>query len=838
MVFFFLIGLFLLFFLDNCAICISSQKLSLNGTWDIYQVEGNIKTKGEIPGGVHSALLQAGLIPDPYYGTNEDKVQWVAEHDWAFSREFHLDSSFLEHKDIYLEIENPDTFCEFKINGNVVGTSDNMFYAYRFDIKDHLKPGENSIEILFKSPLKAAREQRKKYERYYPALDYQINQNLVRKVQCHTGWDWGIRLPVSGITDDISILATNNPVIEHVYTKQKHEKNRCEVIVSIELLAKREGRTQLTVSLAGQKKNLSYNYTAGSNKTQASFIIDNPQLWWPVGYGQQHLYDLEVSQENQIIKRKIGLRKIELIRETDKIGTSMMFRVNGIDVFCKGANWIPCDALMNRQKPEKYKYLLESAILANMNMIRVWGGGYYEKDVFYQLCDQLGLLVWQDMMFSCATYPASKTFLASVHKEIEYQAKRLKDYACIAIWCGDNECLGALNWYEESKKDKPFYIEQWGKLNECRSKALLNVDPTLHYWPSSPSDGPGLDLNDWDDDKKGDMHYWQVWHGGKPFEAFYDVTPRFCSEFGYQSLPSMESISSFAPKDQLDTESEVFKTHQKSKGNRFIIEMFERYFKSPKDFESTVYLSQLQQAKAIKTACEYWRSTKPTCQGILYWQLNDNWPVCSWSSIEYNGNWKQLHYQVKRFFAPVMSCLIPKGEKYELFCISDLLTETNVTISFEVYDFNGKLLTGKTIDYKAQKQSSKLLEYFSKSQLPLKPDQCFAVVKTTAKTPEKTYTHENTVFFTEEKNCQFQLANIKTDIEKIGDYYQIKLTTDKPAFFVVLETPGIKGIFSDNSFTLTPENPKLITFKPIEYRSKVKLEAVLNIMHLKNSYNY
>ncbi|MHC4258411.1 MAG: glycosyl hydrolase 2 galactose-binding domain-containing protein [Planctomycetota bacterium] len=255
--------------------CQSLENFNLSGTWEMSQVNGAIQTTGEIPGGIHSALLKAGLIPDPYYGTNEEKVQWVAEHDWTVSRRFHLDPSFLEYRDIYLQIKNPDTFCEFKINGKRVGTSDNMFYAYTESVKDHLRPGENSIEILFKSPLKAARKEKEKHDRYYPALDHQINQNLIRKVQCHTGWDWGIKLPVSGITDTICLLATNDPLIEHIYTAQQHQNNRCEVIVTVELSAQRKGQTQLTFQLAGQEKTVSYDYRDGVNTIQTSFIIEN-----------------------------------------------------------------------------------------------------------------------------------------------------------------------------------------------------------------------------------------------------------------------------------------------------------------------------------------------------------------------------------------------------------------------------------------------------------------------------------------------------------------------------------------------------------------------------------
>ncbi len=810
------------------------QTVDLKGTWQISQVDGSIKTTGEIPGGIHSALYEAGLIEDPYFGTNEEKIQWVAEYDWKVSRKFTIDPLLPAYQDIYLEVKNPDTFCEFRVNGKLVGTSDNMFVAFKARVKKYLIPGENNIEILFHSPLKAAAKQREKYEKPFPSQ--QGDFNYVRKVQCHNGWDWGIKMPVSGITDEIRLVAVNGPMIEHVYASQKHDKGSCEVTVNIELLARSAGQQKLAVRLAGQDKELNCTYKYGMNKYQVSFQINNPDLWWPAGYGDQNLYELEVVNKDQIVKRSIGLRKLELVDEDDKYGTSMKFRINDVDIFCKGANWIPCDAFMNRQTDEKYEYLLKSMVEANMNIVRAWGGGYYERDIFYDTCDRIGLLVWQDMMFSCATYPGDKDFLASVEKELKYQVKRIYDHPSIVIWCGDNECVGAIGWYEESRSDRPYYEKEWSKLNDARQKALQEIYPEARYWPSSPSDGKGLGSDGWSDDTKGDMHYWEVWHGGKAFEAFYDVNPRFCSEFGYQSLPSMESVESFAPADQLDVESEVFTVHQKSKGNKYIIQMFERYFQSPKDFQSTLYLSQLQQAKAIKTASEYWRSIKPVCQGIIFWQLNDNWPVCSWSSIEYNGNWKQLHYQAKQFYAPVMSCAIPKDGKYELYCVSDLLTEADVEIKVDIYDFNGNILKEKTHNVKAAKQSSTALEAISAAKLPVDPGQCFAVLKTTASANGKTYSHENTIFFTEEKNCGLMPAKIETKVSEVNGKYQVELTTDKPAFFVVLETPGIKGIFSNNSFTLLPGEPKTVEFVPVEYRSRVKFGKVLKVMHLRETY--
>ena len=813
----------------------SMSQLDLSGTWNIEQVNGTVKTTGAMPGGIHSALYENGIIVDPYYGTNEEKIQWVAEQDWIVSREFEVDPSLLAYQDIYLEIKNPDTFCEFKINGKLVGTSDNMFCAFKTLVKEQLQPGKNTIEILFKSPLKVATQVRQEYDRHYPSQ--QGDFNYIRKVQCHNGWDWGIKMPVSGITDEIFLTGVNGPMVEMVYTDQKHAKGVCTVEVNVELSSQRQGQTKLKLKLADQEKDIICNYNKGINKFQETFTIVEPKLWWPAGYGDQNLYELEVINSDQIVKRMLGLRKLELVNEDDKYGTSMMFRINDVDVFCKGANWIPCDAFMNRQTDEKYEYLLSSAVDANMNMIRAWGGGYYERDIFYQTCDKLGLLVWQDMMFSCATYPAGDKYLESVKKEIEYQTKRLYDRPSVVIWCGDNECVGAIGWFDDSKNDRPFFEKEWSKLNDARSGAFLSVYPDAKYWPSSPCDGKGLGSDGWTDDTKGDMHYWEVWHGGKAFDAFYEVKPRFCSEFGYQSLPSMESVESFAPKDQLDVESEVFTVHQKSKGNHYIIEMFERYFHSPKDFESTLYLSQLQQAKAIKTACEHWRSTKPVCQGTLFWQLNDNWPVCSWSSIEYNGNWKQLQYQARRFYAPVMSCAIHEKDHFNLYCVSDLLADARTDLDIMIYDFDGKLIKELHKNMIIPKQSSTAFESLSPAKLEIDPKKHFAVLKTTAAADGKIYSHENTLFFTEEKNCGLMPADIKTEVSKVDDNYQVTLTTDKPAFFVTLETPGIKGIFSDNSFTLMPNEPKTITFRLVKYRSEVKFEEVLRVMDLRETYN-
>ena len=815
------------------------QIIDLHGKWDILEKNGNIKTAGELPGDVHSALLQAGIIEDPYYGDNENKVQWVSEKDWIFKRTFNILPRTLAYEDIYLDVTGPDTICEYKINDSVVGISDDMFLRYRFGIKPHLKSGDNTIEISFESPRKKAVELMDFYKGEFPgAACTDRGFNLIRKVQCHGGWDWGIKIPSCGITDQINIVATDIPRIEQVYTDYKLSADKCETAVIVELNAKKSGKDTLTIEFDAQKKIIAYDYTPGMNVVKAEFTVKNPKLWWPVGYGPQNLYSFNVLSGGRKVTKKIGFRKLEFISKDDQFGKSMLFRVNDKDVFCKGANWIPCDAMANRQTPEKFEHLLDSAVKANMNMLRVWGGGNYEKDVFYELCDQKGILIFQDMMFSCSLYPTDKKFLDNVAKEIEYQTKRLKSYACIVLWSGDNECLNyALNWFGGSDEKNKLNKANWLKLNDVRKQAYLTADGTRMYWPSSPSNGAQAYDDQRDDYARGDTHNWDVWHGGKPFDYYYTIQPRFCSEFGFQSFPSMETISTFAPRDQWASESQVMKVHQKNgNGNRNITNTFKLYFNEPKDFESMVYLSQLQQALAIKTGAEYWRSIKPICQGILFWQLNDNWPVCSWSSIEYNGNWKQLNYQAKRFFAPVMSCVIKKDELYILHCVSDLLEPIDSEIRLSFYDLDGKSIKNLNWQTKASAQSAMKIAELTASDLPLAAEKCFAILTTTYAVNNEKVEHVETILFTEPKNYDLPQADVITGIKSRNGTYEIRLTSTKPALYVTLETPGIKGIFSENSFTVVPGSGKIVTFAPNKACSIADLNGILKITHLRQTY--
>lgn len=830
--------------------------LSLEGEWKLSPNNPKKVLKAKLPGDVHSALIKQGVIPDPYVGKNEELVQWVGEQDWVYSREFDVSPEMLEYDSVYLNLSMVDTFANVYINEQLAGDTANMFRRYRFEIKPFLKPGKNSIKILLFSPVKIA--EAKSLAQDYP-VPYSSNNliphmNLIRKVQCHAGWDWGVCLLVMGVYGDLSIHGVNYARLEHVYTEQIHTKDACTVKVTAEIMALKDVDTYFNVKIGDQEKHARVKLRKGLNKVNSEIHIANPRLWWPVGYGEQPLYEMEIKTAGQKVKKKIGLRKLEVVNEAPFAGQGkgLVFRINGVDVFCKGANWIPVDGLPERQTEEVYRDLLDSAVDANMNMLRVWGGGQYEKDIFYRLCDEKGILVWQDLMFACSLYPADNEFIKNVYQEVLYQTKRLRDHPSLVLWCGDNEVLGALNWYEISRVNRDFYLAAYLKLNEALKQGVNEGDPTRIFWPSSPCGGPGdFSSDNWVNDQSGDMHFWSVWHGNKPFSAFYSASPRFCSEFGFQSFPSLTSVKKYIGENESNVTSPGMEFHQRNYGgNARIVSTFCRYFRMPAKFEDYLYLSQLQQALAIKTAVEYWRHLKPRCMGTLYWQLNDNWPVSSWSSIEYGGKWKQLHYQAKRFYAPVIGLAFQQKvrlmlsdkkwhnlEKVEVWCVSDLLKNATVRADVKLIDFNGKVVKAweKFISLPEQDKAP-IVDFTINPENP-KIRKMFLSIEIDAKSGNKTYQHSNTHFMVPYKNCELPDAKVKKVIMKVGKKWKIMLEADKPAFFVTLDSGKIPGRFSDNSFTLLAGKDKIIEFFPKNPDITLpELQKALKVKHLRETY--
>ena len=774
----------------SVALC---AEIDLGGEWRLEGVDQSgapVRCAAKVPGDVHSTLLKAGLMPDVYYARNEEKTLWVARQDWTFSREFDADAALLAHREIVLRLEDCDTFCTVSVNGREVGRTADRFQRYTFDVKPFLKEGKNAIAAHFESPVRKADEQRAKIGRAYPMsnVPWAKNQALIRKPAFSGGWDWGPELETMGFCGKVALIASDAPRIDYVYTDQRFtdDMSHCTLTVFADLS----------------------DGTCVTNVVE----IDNPPLWWPNGAGEQRFYTFTVDVNGEKVTRRIGLRKIEVLNERSvskngKDELSLVFRVNNRRLFMKGANWIPCDAYESRQTPDKYRDLLVSARDANMNMIRVWGGGQYERDCFYDMCDELGILLWHDMMCSCAVYPGDDWFLDEIRAELAHQLRRLRDHASIAMWCGDNECLGAIRWFEETRKNQDFYREQWIRRSKMQGEMVAKYDPGRAYWPSSPCCGPGDFGNAWKDDSKGDMHNWNVWHENKPFEDYYNYTPRFCSEFGYQSFPSMEVASTFASVEQILSRGPDYEWHQKNPGgNRRIRESLVRYFPAAKDAPSEMLLSQFQHGMAMKMACEGWRAQRPRCMGTLFWQLNDDWPVASWSSIEYGGKWKSVQHMARRFFAPVAVVGGPDGAVKVL---NDTAESVGGEVVLEYWTYGGRI--AKTERFAVAAPPDSATKVGEMHDIGTDAEPVFAVM--TLKTFDGAEFVNDWHF---RKYVDAPLADARVDIRIIPtterNGFKVRLSASAPAFFVWANAEGLRGEFDDNAFTLLPGRPRTLTF--------------------------
>jgi beta-mannosidase len=807
------------------------KKLDLTGRWTLATRNNEHAVTARLPGDTISALLAARRIPDPYWADKEGALQWIGREDWVYERTFRVPAALLKEDSVFLHADSIDTVARVFINGQCAATTDNMFVRVRAEVKPLLRPGVNTIRVEIESPEKRAALLASRLPYPVPHTVYPVqsrHRNLLRKVQCHAGWDWGPCLMVSGIYGAFYLGATSLGRIEYVATTQRHARRSVAVDVEVEVLSPSGGDSLLEIELGDARHAEPAKLVPGTNRLKATVRVTDPRLWWPNGYGGQPLYPLVVRVGGDEVRKRIGLRTIEVVTTPDKHGVPVTFRVNGVDIFAKGANWIPCDALPQRQSREVLDGLLSSAARAHMNMLRVWGGGQYESADFYELCDEKGLLVWQDFMFACALYPATPDFLESVGAEVRHQVRRLRDHACIALWCGNNENVGALNWFEESRRNRDRYVVDYDRLNEgVIGRTVGACDPTRLFWPSSPCGGRGDYSDCFHVDNRGDMHCWTVWHEGKPFEAYHEVAPRFCSEFGFQSFPALETIKTFAPPEQWNVTAPVMEWHQRHpNGNTRIVETFARYFRMPDRFADFVYLSQVQQAVAIQTAVEHWRRQRPRCMGALYWQLNDVWPVCSWSSLDYGGKWKLLHHAARRFFAPVaLSVRQDADGGVEVWGVNDRREPVRGTARAELRDFSGRVLRAWRLAVRLPAGRARRLVRWNLAGIAPHPETVFLQVEFDSS--------RATHFFAPFKRCELAEPRIRM---KTLPGLRVRLETDRPAFFVRLNADGIRGEFDDNAFTLLPGRPRTLVFTPEQDTTLRALKASLSVCHLRGTY--
>ncbi|GLX77358.1 beta-mannosidase [Thalassotalea insulae] len=688
-----------------------SNTLCLNGSWQFRQAGDENWLPANVPGCNFTDLLKNGVISDPFYRDQEAQLQWIEHQDWHYRKQFNVTQALLALDEVELVIDGLDTYCQVYLNNHLIHRNDNMFVGYRIGCKQWLEPGENELRLEFRSPINEVMPTFNRNGFTYPAENDKSQERLsvfTRKAPYHYGWDWGPRFVTSGIWRKIKLQGIEKARIENVNVKQiqvSEEVAKLSFDISLQNYQAFSG--QLTVSclnIDGITAQISL-VSAEQQTFQLSLNIEHPKLWWPNGLGEPFLYQFEVelADNGQVIDSQlldIGVRTIEVVNQPDQHGESFYLKVNGVPTFMKGANYIPSDSFLPRVNEQKYQQIFTDAVAANMNMLRVWGGGIYENDEFYRLADQHGILIWQDFMFACSLYPGDSDFIENVKQEVTYNMKRLRNHACLALWCGNNETeMGIEFWqwpetfnysdelYQRLKQDYDLLFKS------VLPELVADLDEQRFYFSSSP-------IGFWEnkaDDNRGDNHYWGVWHGEEPFSEFKNRVPRFMSEFGFQSFPLLASVKNYSSEQDWQLDSKVMKTHQKHpRGNSLIKQYMQQEYREPKDFEYFLYLSQVQQGLGMKVAFEAHRSAMPFCMGSLYWQFNDCWPVASWSGIDYYGRWKALHYQAKRSFAPITVFIDQQDGQLLTNIVSDALTATKCQLTERVLTLDGEVLYSRS----------------------------------------------------------------------------------------------------------------------------------------------
>lgn len=837
----------------------------LNLDWQFREAGTNKWNPAEVPGCVHADLLRNGKIVDPFYRNNEKVLQWIDKKDWEYKTTFELSKEVVNNAVVQLKFDGLDTYADVYINGHKVLSADNMFRTWVADIKEHVKAGENELKVYFHSPITVGLQKLEKNGFTIPALlDFaeigglekdQILRPFSRKAQYHYGWDWGPRFVTSGIWRPVSLGSYNTSKISDVYYHQAEVNDKVAKIntyVEIDGLAE-EDLTLIIKDRISEKLFVSkiVSIKKGANTFEIPFEIKNPNLWWTNGLGEQHLYDMEASLVKGDItvsskSDKIGIRSIKVIEKSDADGkgTCLYFELNGVPVFMKGANHIPNDMFADRFTKDVYNHEIQSAADANMNMIRVWGGGIYENDYFYQLCDEKGLLVWQDFMFACGMYPGDEAFLENVKQEAIDNVKRLRNRPCIALWCGNNEIdmqwdNSNPNGYKYGMAKAPEEQKEilWKNYEKIFKSILPDVvakyDIGKDYRHSSPMvPTPGQHATKGRFTNEGDVHDWSVWHQRKPFENYAKTVGRFMSEYGFQSFPEMESIEKYAFPEDHDINSTVMKSHQRSGiGNEVIKQYMEMYYNVPEKFEDFIYLGQVMQAEGLKIGIEAHRNVMPYNMGSLYWQINDCWPVASWASIDYYRNWKAMHYFVKKAFEPIIVTAQVVEDSTIIRVVSDKLeTIENAKLTLKVIDFGGKEYYNKSQDISIPTNTASILLKAKDSEFDVAPNGQSILKMEIEKDGE--VIANNTLFYSKMKDVELPKPQIAFEVKEQGDDFLISIKSDKLVKNLWLNIDGVEGFFSDNYMNVLPGETIEILFTPKQNISIEELESYLAFKHL------
>ncbi|HEV2455923.1 MAG TPA: glycoside hydrolase family 2 protein [Verrucomicrobiae bacterium] len=810
------------------------RRLMLNGDWQVSQPEKNDWFSATVPGNIFTDLMGAGRIPDPFFRDNEGSLQWVGKSNWVYKRSFDVPDAALKNDRVLLRCEGLDTLATIKINGQNVGTANNMFRIWEFDVKNLLNRGNNEIEIHFDSPypvMDKGESQRALYE--WIGSHEPKGRAYVRKEPCSFGWDWGPCLPGCGIWKNISLETFNQGRIGDVLILQNFPDKTAtlDVVVNAETAGQGGRPLQAVISVFDTsrptKRIVSTKAPIIEGKGSGRLVIKHPRLWWPAGMGDQPLYNVCVelmdTDGNPVdtVTKRIGLRTLKMVLPQGD--SPLHFEVNNVPFFARGANWIPCDSFANRVGPEILRRYVRDAAAVNMNTLRFWGGGYYEDDALFDACDEAGICIWLDCKFACSAQPAfDDDFMANVKVEIQENVRRLRHHPCIRVWCGNNEIslMTGDTW-----SDKSMGRADYDKLfKDLVAQQVAEVAPQACYVSGSP--------------ECGDTHYWAVWHGPKMFDAYRSLTG-FMSEFGYESFPEPKTVRAFtSAEDRTSVLTPVMKWHQRSgtgdvDGNTQMLQMMDHYFNKPKDFDMTLWLSQMLQGYGIKIGAEYWRQTMPKSMGCVFWQYNDIWPGMSWSSVDYFGRWKALHYLARKFYSPILVSGIehPENGTADIFVTNDLMESHHGRIDWKITDVSGTRLRHGSIKVELPSRKSVMVETLNLAQETGKfgANGVFLWLDLSVHGDRVS---ENMIMFALPKEYQLADPRLAADVDETPDGYLVTVTPQAPALWTWLELENADAYYSDNFFHCHLDEPRKILVRPKTDMNKDEFTKQLRVRSL------
>ena len=814
-------------------------RLDLGGSWRVFRDgEGNA-IPATVPGCIHTDLIAANLIPDPFFRDNEKNVQWVSDHAWIYRRAFEVDAKLLGRQYIVLRCEGLDTLATVRLNGKDLARTDNMFRIWEFDVKDRLKTGSNEIEIAFEPvvPYVRAKEAARKLPTWaYPGAAY------VRKEPCNFGWDWGPTLITCGVWRPIGMIAFDGARLDDVLVHEDHSR-KTAVGLEIQAAAGPSAGPDWTVSasVALEGKTLGTKEAPlRSGRASISLDVPEPKLWWPAGMGAQPLYTVAVELKDgrgrpaDSWSRRIGLRTLRAFQQTKD--APMRLEVNGIPFFSKGGNVIPLDAFATRVTGDALRRMVDDAVAANMNTLRFWGGGYYEDDALFDACDERGLCIWEDFKFACSTYPAfDDSFLKSVELEARDQVRRLRHHPSIAVWCGNNEIMAfrGKEWTNSTMSEADYYR----LFRDTLGNVVRECAPQADYVTGSPDCG--------------DAHFWDVWHGGRPFEVYRNIHG-FVSEFGFQAFADPATIAAFTePADRTTVESAAIKYHMRSdrmymtvpedgsKGTNKLLATMRRYFREPKDFESAVRVSQITQGYGIQYGAEGWRREMPRSMGCVYWQLNDTWPGTSWSSWDYFGRWKALHHMARRFYAPVLVTGEAEAAtgKVDVYFASDRMDAARGRLAWTATDLDGRRLAGGTRDLDIPARSARKIDSLELNDVVRTSGSANVLVWLKLDIDGRTASR-NLTTFVYPRELELREPGLRISVAEDGEEYRITLEATKPALWTWLDLEGADARFSDNYFHLEAGTQATLIVRPATRMDRAAFERELRVRSLFDTYRH